>query len=135
LLIDDYHLLANRVPGQLLARLESLARAGLEGGLTIVVSTAATALTGAGDGLLRQLKAGRNGLWLRATEASESQLLGVVIPPAIRKKNLPPGRGFLYGPGGQVIVQIASPEVPADGEPSLPHTLAGWVEAIRKRAA
>ena len=135
LLIDDYYLLVNRMPSAMVERLERLARRGVDLGITTIASVPTTLLSGVPDALLRQMKAWRNGLWLKSTEGTEASMVGVRIPHNLRRKVLPAGRGILYNPSGQVLLQVASPEFAADTEDEMPKTLEEWVQAIRAREA
>ena len=135
ILVDDYHLLGGRVEPELMNRLESLARRGADAGVTTVISIPSTVLGSLADPLVRQAKVWRSGLWLRSTDMSETSSLGLRMPLEMRGKALPPGRGFLYDPAGQTLLQIASPEFPGTREPTLgsPTGLPEWVGAIRSR--
>jgi S-DNA-T family DNA segregation ATPase FtsK/SpoIIIE len=130
LMIDDYHLLAGRVGDELLARLEQLARKGADIGLTTVLTMPSTLLGTIAEPLVRQARAWKSGLWLQSTNSIESSSVGVLIPPALRGKELSPGRGFLYDPGGQLLMQVASPEIGTEGEADETGALEGWVRKI-----
>ena len=130
LLIDDYHMIAGRMSPGLVERLEVVARRGVEQGITTVVSVPTTMLSGMGDALIRHLKSWRTGLWLRSTEGMEASALGLRIPTHLRRKNLPPGRGFLYTPADQVLLQVATPEMKSPLRRNLPGTLREWMSVI-----
>jgi len=130
LLIDDYHLLAGRVSAGLITDLEALARRGADIALTTVLTVPSTVLGTLSDPLFRQTKAWRSGIWLQSTDGMDSSSLGIKIPYSLRGRDLPPGRGFFYDPGGQVLMQLASPEIDWVGDPMEPSSLAGWVEKI-----
>ncbi|HLC02131.1 MAG TPA: FtsK/SpoIIIE domain-containing protein [Anaerolineales bacterium] len=134
-LIDDYHLLGGRVEPDLMTRLEGLARRGADSGVTTAITIPSTVLTSLADPLVRQAKAWRSGIWLRSTDLTETSSLGLRLPTGMRGKALPPGRGFLYDPAAQTLLQVASPEFSAAGETDGAHPigLAAWAAAIRKR--
>jgi S-DNA-T family DNA segregation ATPase FtsK/SpoIIIE len=111
LFIDDYHIISARAEPAIITRLEELIRKGQEFGITLFIAVPNLALSGAGDVLIRRLKAGRTGLWLKSTDILEARLVGLSIPPQMRRQQWPSGRGFLYDPGGQVLLQVASAEV------------------------
>lgn len=131
LLLDDYHLLLGRVGAELVRRIDSLARKGPDIGMTTVLTVPTTVLATLSDPLLRQAQAWRNGIWLQSTDSLEGNRVGVKIPNELRGRELPPGRGFLYDPGGQQIVQVASPELADQADPAAPATLADWVAHLR----
>jgi len=130
LLIDDYHLLTGRVSAELITDLEALARRGADIALTTVLTVPSTVLGTLSDSLFRQAKAWRSGIWLQSTDGMDSSSLGIKIPYSLRGKELPPGRCFFYDPGGQILMQLASPEIDWAGDPMEPSSLAGWVEKI-----
>ncbi|MEW6566692.1 MAG: FtsK/SpoIIIE domain-containing protein [Chloroflexota bacterium] len=134
LLIDDYHLLANRLSAGTVARLEALVRQGADLSLTTLITAPASALTGIGDNILRQFKAGRSGLWLKSSDATDSLMAGLRMPSALKGKTLPPGRGVLYGPSDSIVLQVVAPEV-REEEGRFPQGAEAWVEAIRAAAA
>jgi hypothetical protein len=68
-------------------------------------------LSGAVDSVIRKLKSARVGLWLKSTDLTEARTVGLTIPPGMRGQAWPPGRGYFYDPGGQVLFQVASPNV------------------------
>jgi hypothetical protein len=111
LFIDDYHIVSARAEPSMIERLEGLIRKGQQCGVTLFIAVPHLALSGAGDPLVRRLKAGRTGLWLKSTDLMEARLAGLSIPPQMRGQQWPPGRGFLFDPGGQVLMQVASAEV------------------------
>lgn len=131
LLIDDYHQLMTRLPPDLSGKLEAQARRGADTGLTTIVAIPSAVLVSSGDSLIRQLKLARNGLLLRTTDLADAQIVGTRIPAANRGKPFPAGRGFLYGPSEETLLQIASPEAPLAGG-GAPRTLAEWVERLRE---
>jgi len=135
ILVDDYHLLGGRVEPDLMSRLEVLARRGADVGLTTAIAVPSTVLSSLADALLRQAKAWRSGLWLRSTDMTEASSLNLRLPIGMRGKALPAGRGFLYEPGGQTLLQVASPEFSASDEAVATHPvgLTAWVEAIKAR--
>jgi S-DNA-T family DNA segregation ATPase FtsK/SpoIIIE len=135
ILIDDYHLLPGRVEAELVSRVEALARRGVDSGITTVVSLPSTLLGGMADQLVRQARTWRSGIWLRSVDMTEAGSLGLRLPMAMRGKVLPPGRGFLYSPSGQILLQVGSPEIPAaEGQDaSYPCGLASWAAAIQAR--
>ena len=130
LFIDDYHLLTARVSSDQLMKLETLARRGADIGFTIVLALPSTVLSTLGDPLVRQARAWRAGIWLQSTDSIESGALGLKIPIGLRGKELPPGRGFLYDPGGQVLMQLASPEIDSISDSDAPSSLEDWVKHI-----
>jgi S-DNA-T family DNA segregation ATPase FtsK/SpoIIIE len=111
LFMDDYHTISARAEPAIIERLEGLIRKGQQVGITLFVVVPNLALSGAGDPLIRRLKAGRTGLWLKSTDLLEARLAGLSIPPQMRGQQWPAGRGFLFDPGGQVLMQVASVEV------------------------
>ena len=113
LFIDDYHVLSARVEEKTVMRLENLLRRGQDVGITVFLSVPSLSLSGAVDGVLRRLRATKCGLWLTSTDAVLAQAAGVSIPIHWKGKQLPVGRGFLYHPGHQVMLQVA---IPKDGE-------------------
>jgi S-DNA-T family DNA segregation ATPase FtsK/SpoIIIE len=135
ILVDDYHLLGGRVEPDLMKRLEGLARRGADAGVTTAISIPSTVLNTLADPLVRQVKAWRSGLWLRSTDIAETGSLGLRLPLEMRGKALPAGRGLLYDPAGQTLLQVASPEFPPSGESQggSPKGLPEWVVAIRSR--
>ena len=135
ILVDDYHLLGGRVEPELMKRLENLARRGADAGVTTAISIPSTVLSTLADPLVRQAKTWRSGLWLRSTDIAETGSLGLRLPMEMRGKALPAGRGFLYDPVGQTLIQVASPEFPPAGETKAghPNGLAEWVVAIRTK--
>jgi len=116
-------------------RLENLARRGADAGVTTAISIPSTVLSTLADPLVRQAKTWRSGLWLRSTDIAETGSLGLRLPMEMRGKALPAGRGFLYDPVGQTLIQVASPEFPPAGESKSghPNGLAEWVVAIRTK--
>lgn len=132
LLLDDYHLLSGRVSPEALKRLEALARRGPDIKLTTVLTVPTTVLATMSDPLLRQALAWRNGIWLQSTDSIESTRVGVRIPVELRGRELPAGRGYLYDPSGQWMVQLASPELPYESDPAAPSSLKEWVQHLRK---
>jgi hypothetical protein len=133
LLIDDAHLLANRLSSAATARLETLIRRGADLSLTTIVSAQGSALGGTGDTILRQFKAARMGLWLKSTDSTDASVAGLRMPSALRGKQLPAGRGVLFGPSDAVVLQVATPEAGSE-RPSMPRGIEGWVDAIREEA-
>ncbi|OGR29794.1 MAG: hypothetical protein A2139_11880 [Desulfobacca sp. RBG_16_60_12] len=133
LAIDDYHLVANRLDPKLIERLERLVRHGPDLGITTVLSLPTTVASSLMDPIIRLVKSWRNGLWLSSTESTEAASMGVRIPLNLRNKAMPPGRGFLFSPSSQILLQVASPESTGSGEQGHPSSLGSWVEAILKR--
>jgi S-DNA-T family DNA segregation ATPase FtsK/SpoIIIE len=135
LLVDDYHLLAGRIEPPAMNRLEALARRGADAGVTTVVAVPSTVLPSMSDPLVRQAKAWRSGLWLRSTDLTDASVLGLRLPVGMRGRALPPGRGILYEPSGQRLIQVASPEFSSetDSARDLPSGLEDWVDANRRR--
>jgi hypothetical protein len=133
LLIDDAHLLTNRLSPATTARLESQIRKGADLSLTTIVSAQGSALAGMGDSILRQFKAARMGLWLKSTDATDAAMAGLRLPPALKGKQLPAGRGVLFGPSDSVVLQVATPEAGSE-RAYMPRGIEGWVEAIRAEA-
>lgn len=131
LFLDDYHLLLGRVASEVMKRLESLARRGPDFRLTTVLTVPTTVLATVSDPLLRQALAWRYGIWLQSTDTLEANRVGVRIPNELRGRELPAGRGYLYDPGGQQFVQLASPEIGDDADPEAPGSLAAWVSRLR----
>lgn len=109
--IDDYHLLSARADKTILQRLEALIQKGQEAGITLFIVVPNLGLRGAGDSLIRRLKTGKTGLWLKSVDITEARTVGLSIPPRMRGQQWPPGRGYLYDPGGQVLLQVASGEI------------------------
>jgi S-DNA-T family DNA segregation ATPase FtsK/SpoIIIE len=130
LIIDDYHMIAGRMAPGLVERLEAIARRGVEQGITTIVSVPSTMLSGIGDALIRHLKSWRTGLWLRSTEGLEASALGLRIPAHLRRKSLPPGRGFLYTPADQILLQVATPELKSPSRRDMPGTIREWMSVI-----
>jgi S-DNA-T family DNA segregation ATPase FtsK/SpoIIIE len=108
--IDDYHVLSARADQKLLGRLEGLIRRGQEAGITLFITVPNLSLSGAGDGVLRTLRSLKSGLWLVSTDRMLAQTVGLTIPLQMRSKQLPQGRGYLYHPGAQVMLQVATCE-------------------------
>jgi len=135
ILVDDYHLLGGRVEPELMNRLEILARRGADAGVTTAIAVPSNVLSTLSDPLVRQAKTWRSGIWLRSTDMTEASSVGLRIAIGMRGKTLPAGRGFLYDPGGQALIQVASPELSLTGEPQglYPAGLASWAENIRSR--
>jgi hypothetical protein len=106
--IDDYHVLSSRVDGVIVGRLEELIRRGQDAGITLFLSVPNLSLSGVTDGVLRRLKSLKCGIWMTSTDRALAQTVGLSIPLQLREKQLPPGRGFFYHPGGQVMLQVAS---------------------------
>ncbi len=131
LLVDDYHLLMGRVGPEVMKRLETVARRGPDIKLTTVLTVPTTVLATVSDPLLRQAIAWRNGIWLQSTDTLESNRVGVRISNELRGRELPVGRGFIYDPGSQSMVQLASPELPSESDPSAPASLEAWVAQLR----
>lgn len=134
LLIDDYHLLSNRLSQAALTRLEGIIRKGPDTSLTAVVVAPASVLAGVGDNILRQFKSARSGLWLKSTDATDALMAGLRVPASLKGKALPPGRAVLYGPSDSIVLQVASPEAKPE-RPGLPEGMAAWVEAVQAAAA
>jgi S-DNA-T family DNA segregation ATPase FtsK/SpoIIIE len=111
LFLDDYQLVSARADPSVIGRLEEFLRKGQEIGITMFFVVPNLALSGAGDPLIRKLKAGRTGLWLKSTDLLEARLVGLSIPVQMRGQQWPPGRGFLFDPGRQVLLQVASAEL------------------------
>ena len=134
LAIDDYHLVANRLDPKLIERLERLVRRGPDLGITTLISLPTTVASSLMDPVIRLVKSWRNGLWLSSTESTEAASNGVRIPLNLRNKALPPGRGFLFSPSSQTLLQVASAESSGSSDQGFPSSLAEWVEALRARA-
>ena len=132
LLIDDYHLLSNRISAAAMTRLEAIVRKGPDTSLTTVLAAPASFLAG-GDNILRQFKAARSGLWLKSTDATDAMMAGLKVPASLKGKTLPAGRAVLFGPSDSVVLQVASPQATAE-RPGLPADIAAWVEAVRSAA-
>ncbi|MFQ5942836.1 MAG: type VII secretion protein EssC [Anaerolineales bacterium] len=130
LLLDDYHLLSTRMGAEMLSRLESLAQKSVDIRLTIILTAPSTVLSTMADPLIRHARSWRNGIWLKTTDALESNIVGVKMPIRLRGKELPPGRGFLYDPGGQDLIQLATPELAWETQPEMPSTLDDWVSYV-----
>jgi hypothetical protein len=113
--------------------LAELASKGADTQMTTVLTLPSTVLGSLSDPLIRQARSWRSGIWLQSMDSLESSLVGLRIPPQLRGKQLPPGRGLLFDPGGQVLVQLASPEIAMKGEPNSPTSLAGWIQHILAR--
>jgi len=135
LLIDDFHLLSGRVSQELMKSLAELASKGADTQMTTVLTLPSTVLGSLSDPLIRQARSWRSGIWLQSMDSLESSLVGLRIPPQLRGKQLPPGRGLLFDPGGQTLVQLASPEIATKGELDSPSSLASWVQSILAREA
>lgn len=131
LMVDDYHLLMGRVSPEVMKRLETVARKGPDIKLTTVLTVPTTLLATVSDPLLRQAIAWRNGIWLQSTDTLESNRVGVRIPNELRGRELPVGRGYVYDPGSQSMVQLASPELQSESDPSAPASLEAWVARLR----
>lgn len=110
ILIDDYHILMNQLLEHEIEMLEQLRKGTSSTQTFLVVSVAATSLRSP-DMLMRDLRKGKTGLWLVSTDRYDMQLIGLQLPASLQKKTLPPGRGFLYSPAGQTLVQVAFPDV------------------------
>ena len=133
LLLDDFHLLSTRISSESLTRLDALARRAGDIRMTILLTVPSTILSTLNDPLTRNARSWRNGIWLQSTDSIESNIVGVKMPVNIKGKELPPGRGFLYDPGGQDLVQLASPEIVWDGRPEMPGSIEDWVQTILKK--
>ncbi|MFQ5921405.1 MAG: type VII secretion protein EssC, partial [Anaerolineales bacterium] len=105
LLLDDFHLLSTRISSESLSRLEALARRSGDIGMTIILTVPSTILSTLSDPLIRHARSWRSGIWLQSTDGLESTIVGVKMPVDLKGKVLPPGRGFLYDPGGQDLIQ------------------------------
>ena len=130
LLVDDYHLLLGRVSTEVVDRLGELVSKAADAKVTTVLTLPSTLLSTLNDPIVRQAKSWRNGIWLRSTDSMESSLVGLRIPSQLRGKELPAGRGFLFDPAGQILIQLASPEFGIPANPSLPKSMTGWVHQI-----
>ena len=101
--------------------------------MTILLTVPSTILSTLNDPLTRNARSWRSGIWLQSTDSLESNIVGVKIPVDIKGKELPPGRGFLYDPGGQDLVQLASPEAEWIDRPEMPSSIDDWVQTILKK--
>ena len=133
LLLDDFHLLSTRISSESLSRLDALARRASDIRMTTLLTVPSTILSTLNDPLTRQARSWRNGIWLRSTDSLESNIVGVKMPVDLKGKELPPGRGFLYDPGGQDLVQLASPEAEWSDHPEMPASIDDWVQTILKK--
>jgi len=133
LLLDDFHLLSTRISSESLSRLDALARRVSDIRMTVLLTVPSTILSTLNDPLTRNARSWRNGIWLQSTDGLESNIVGVKIPVDIKGKDLPPGRGFLYDPGGQDLVQLASPEAGWSDRPEMPSSIDDWVQNILKK--
>lgn len=133
LLLDDFHLLSTRISSESLSRLDALARRAGDIRMTILLTVPSTILSTLNDPLTRNARSWRNGIWLQSTDSLESNIVGVKMPVSIKGKELPPGRGFLYDPGGQDLVQLASPEAEWDDRPEMPSSIEDWVQYILQK--
>ena len=102
--------------------------------MTMVLTVPSTILSTLSDPLTRQARSWRNGIWLQSTDSLESNIVGVKMPANIKGKELPPGRGFLFDPGGQDLIQLASPEVEWNARPEMPSSIDDWVQHILKKS-
>jgi S-DNA-T family DNA segregation ATPase FtsK/SpoIIIE len=134
LLLDDYHLLSTRISSESLSRLEALARRSGDTRLTMILTVPSTILSTLNDPLTRQARSWRSGIWLQSTDSLESNIVGVKMPANLKGKVLPPGRGFLFNPGGQDLIQLASPDVEWKGRPETPNSIDDWVQHILKKS-
>jgi S-DNA-T family DNA segregation ATPase FtsK/SpoIIIE len=133
LLLDDFHLLSTRISPESLSRLDALARRAGDIRMTILLTVPSTILSTLNDPLTRNARSWRNGIWLQSTDSLESNIVGVKMPVDIKGKELPPGRGLLYDPGGQDLVQLASPKVEWNNRPEMPSSIDDWVQTILKK--
>jgi len=131
ILIDDYHLITSRADQALIGRLEDLLRKGQEVGITMFVAVPNLGLSGAVDSMIRKLKSVRVGLWLKSTDLSEARTVGLTIPPGMRGQAWPPGRGYLYDPGGQVLLQVAAPSFALETSSTKEKVVSDYVAKIR----
>ena len=134
LLLDDFHLLSTRISSESLSRLDALARRAGDIRMTILLTVPSTILSTLNDPLTRNARSWRNGIWLQSTDSLESNIVGVKMPVDLKGKELPPGRGFLYNPGGQDLVQLASPEIAWDGRPEMPSSIDDWAQHILEKS-
>ncbi len=134
LMLDDFHLLSTRTSPESMARLEELARRSGDIRMTIMLTVPSTILSTLAGPLIRQAKSWRTGIWLQSTDGLESNIVGVKMPVDLKGKKLPPGRGFLYDPGGQDLMQLASPEVAWKAQPEMPCSFDDWVEHILEKS-
>ncbi|MFQ5932865.1 MAG: hypothetical protein ACE5MM_10700, partial [Nitrospiraceae bacterium] len=135
LLLDDFHWMSTRVSSESLSRLEALSRKSNDIGLTVMLTAPSTILSTLSDPLIRQARSWRSGIWLQSTDGLESNIVGVTMPAELKGKELPPGRGFLYDPGGQDLIQVASPQVEWKSRPEMPSTLDDWVQHILEKSS
>ena len=133
LLLDDFHLLSTRISSESLSRLDALGRRSVDIRMTMLLTAPSTILSTLNDPLTRNARSWRNGIWLRSTDSLESNIVGVRMPVNLKGKELPPGRGFLYDPGGQDLVQLASPEAGWSDRPEMPSSIDDWVQYILKK--
>jgi hypothetical protein len=132
LLLDDFHLLSTRISSETLSRLDALARRSGDIRMTMILTVPSTILSTLSDPLTRQARSWRSGIWLQSTDGLESNIVGVKMPANLKGKELPPGRGFLFNPGGQDLIQLASPEVAWKDRPEMPSSIDEWVQHILK---
>ena len=134
LMLDDFHLLSTRLSSESLSRLDALARRASDIRMTILLTVPSTILSTLSDPLTRQARSWRSGIWLQSTDSLESNIVGVKMPANLKGKVLPPGRGFLFTPGGQDLIQLASPEVEWNDRPERPSSMGDWVQHILKKS-
>jgi S-DNA-T family DNA segregation ATPase FtsK/SpoIIIE len=133
MIMDDQPMWANRVSSQTVSHLEAVIRRGEVLGFTYVASLPAAGLN-ARDGVARTLKTGRIGLWLKSTDASEAALVGLRLPHIRETVPYPVGRGYLYHPGDQRLVQTATPfDEARKNELTEVEQLEGWVQRVQDR--
>ncbi|MEE9217014.1 MAG: type VII secretion protein EssC [Anaerolineales bacterium] len=134
LLLDDFHLLSTRISSESMSRLEALARRSGDIRMTIILTAPSTILSTLGDPLIRQARSWRSGIWLQSTDSLESNIVGVKMPVDLKGKELPPGRGFLFNPGGQDLIQLASPETEWKAQPEMPSSIDQWIQHILEKS-
>ena len=136
LFVDDYPSISSRMQPAQINRLEAIGNRGAALGVTFVISMPSGALSGIGDSLVRRLKMARTGLWLVSTHYGDASAVGVTIPVHLRGKHFPPGRGFLYHPGGQTLLQVAYASLDRDVERAGGdiRSMADWVAEIQQAA-
>lgn len=108
MILDDQPMWANRVSSRAVSRLEAVVRRGEVLGLTVAASLPLSGLNLL-DGVVRALKTGRVGLWLKPTDAGEALAVGLRLPRITTTTHFPVGRGYLYQPAEHHLVQVASP--------------------------
>jgi hypothetical protein len=133
MILDDEPMWAARVSSQSVTRLEDIVRRSEILGFTLAASMPSTASSGI-DGVARILRTARIGMWLQSTDTSEASSVGLRLPHTPHAKPHPPGRGYLYQPGGHQLVQVASPFIDSEGRDLAPQVqLEAWASRIQQR--